>query len=295
MSQYEQYTEAGPSSQIPSSQTGIHPLPSFLCGIGVSDEPLTPEQSISQQPLSSRPASDFFPSESNPTPLSLRRIGPTSQKFWVLWTEMNKIVFIEWWRHTAGAHPHAPFRKVNFEARYTAEAWQHFDQVAHFETGKPMALCRRCGKALPHPSATSNGSKSLNAHWASRTCKLTGQKTSTQQDIQQSLELSVLYTLCSISSQFNTNLYLRFRLLARLPEGCSTNSDLREPKLNSSQTHAFRFRSSDIKCRNEIVGTYSSLHDREAIPSPLRMLFEWDCYSIRFTTVTPWPHHPNEA
>ena len=82
---------------------------------------------------------------------------------------------------------------INFEAKYTSATWEHFDQVAHFQTGKPMALCRRCGKALPHPSSTSNGSKSLAAHLSSRACRVAGQKESTQQDIQQSLQLSVYY------------------------------------------------------------------------------------------------------
>lgn len=169
MSQYELYTEAGPSSQITLSQAGIPP-PSSAYSIGIIDEPLTPDHSISQQPIYSRPESSILQTEPNLIPPNLRRIGPKHQKFWVLWTTMNKTDFIERWRHTAGAHPHPPLHKVNFEARYTAAAWEHFNQVAHFQTGKPMALCRRCGKALSHPSSTLNGSKSLSAHLSSRAC-----------------------------------------------------------------------------------------------------------------------------
>lgn len=152
---------------------------------------LTPDQSISQQPIHSAPPSEILNLEPNHLPPNLRRIGPRNQKFWVLWTTMNKTEFIEWWRYTAGAHPHPPLHKVNFDARYTSSAWEHFDQVAHFQTGRPMALCRRCGKVLSHPSSTLNRSKSLTAHLSSRACKAGAQKESTQQDIQQSLKLSV--------------------------------------------------------------------------------------------------------
>lgn len=192
MSQYDLYTEAGPSSQIASSQIGIPP-PSSLYNLDLMDEPLTPDHSISQQPIYSVPPSSVVQSEIEaiPLPPSLRRIGPRNQKFWVLWTMENKTEFIEWWRNTTGAHPYPPLHKVNFEARYTSSAWDQFDQVAHYQTGKPMALCRRCGKVLSHPSSTLNGSKSLSAHLSSRACKIGAQKDSTQQDIQQSFELSV--------------------------------------------------------------------------------------------------------
>lgn len=229
MSQYELYAEAGPSSQITLSHAGIPP-PSSVYSIGIIDEPLTPDHSISQQPIYSGPESSILQTEPNPIPPNLRRIGPKHQKFWVLWTTMNKTDFIEWWRHTAGAHPHPPLHKVNFEARYTSAAWEHFDQVAHFQTGKPMALCRRCGKALSHPSSTLNGSKSLAAHLSSRACIVASKKASTQQDIQQSLELTVLYTSDSTFYRFNTNIYITFSLLVRLPERSLTNSDLKEPK-----------------------------------------------------------------
>lgn len=127
----------------------------------------------------------------NPIPSTLHRIGPRNQKHWVLWTAINKTEFIEWWRHTAGAHPEPPLHKVNFDARYTSPSWEQFDQVAHYQTGRPMALCRKCGRVITHPSSTLNGSKSLRAHLNSRACKAGAQRESTQQHIQESLELAV--------------------------------------------------------------------------------------------------------
>lgn len=232
MSQYELYAEAGPSSQVSFSQAG-NPLPSSVYSIGIIDEPLTPDHSISQQPIYSGPESSILQTEPNPIPPTLRRIGPKHQKFWVLWTSMNKADFIEWWRHTAGANPYPPLHKVNFDARYTSTAWEHFDQVAHFQTGKPMALCKRCGKAILHPSSSANGSKSLAAHLSSRACIAASKKGSIQQDIQQSLELAVLYKSDSTFYLSNTNIFFTLRPLAHLPARSLTNSDSKELKSNS--------------------------------------------------------------
>jgi hypothetical protein len=188
MSQFSQYSEAGPSSQIASSQIDVG-YPNEYLTLGLNDPSLTPDQSISQQTVISVPASDFPPPIS--IPLTLRRIGPNTRKPWVIYTEMYKKDFLEWWLQTAGASPLPPVHKVNFEAKYTSTAWDNFDQVAHHITGKPMALCRRCGKALPHPSGTSNGVNSLARHFKSKSCQKASDNTTIQQNIQESLQLAV--------------------------------------------------------------------------------------------------------
>ncbi|OQE34234.1 hypothetical protein PENCOP_c025G04045 [Penicillium coprophilum] len=133
MSHFGQYAEAGPSSQ----QTPNLEAPSILS---------IPE---------------FQAPHTTTAPTTPERIGPKAKKLWGCYTKMNKTQFIEWWRRTTHAQPNTSRRKVNFEANYTSPHWEHFDQVAHYQTGQPMALCRRCGKAVPHPS---QGLHSLKKH-----------------------------------------------------------------------------------------------------------------------------------
>lgn len=203
MSHPQQYAEAS-SSQLPPSQSvytnrfGDYNFSTLDDNINI--QPLTPGQSISQRNLTSTPASipDIDLLTPIPLPPTLERVGRDTQKVWVLYTEMNKTQFIEWWRHTAGAFPQPPRRKVNFEANYTSPVWDNFDQVAHYITGQPMALCRRCGKAIPHPSQA-GGLNSLKRHRDSKTCEKGGRNTSIQQTLQQSLQFAVK---CSLLYRF---------------------------------------------------------------------------------------------
>lgn len=83
MSHYDAYTEAGQSSQIASSIIGIN-QPSSIYSFDIRDDPLTPNESISQQPLYTLPPSDVLDANVNPIPSTLRRISPRNQKHWVL-------------------------------------------------------------------------------------------------------------------------------------------------------------------------------------------------------------------
>ena len=125
---------------------------------------------------------------------------------------MNKTQFIEWWRHTTHAQPNTSRRKVNFEANYTSPHWEHFDQVAHYQTGQPMALCRRCGKAIPHPSQ-SGGLHSLKKHRESKTCQQGGRSSSLQQTLRQSLQFAVIYTIISQNELYTNSIYLSLSVL----------------------------------------------------------------------------------
>lgn len=52
-------------------------------------------------------------------------------------------------------------------AKHHSDIWAHFDQVAHYTSGEPKVMCRKCGKILHHPNYTSNGTNSLRRHWKS--------------------------------------------------------------------------------------------------------------------------------
>jgi hypothetical protein len=64
---------------------------------------------------------------------------------------MSKTEFIEWWLTTQyGIKPKR--ERPQWDKRgYTSEAWRHFDQVAHIETGQPKAICKACGLIIDHP------------------------------------------------------------------------------------------------------------------------------------------------
>ena len=214
MSHFGQYAEAGPSSQVSSSQIG-YPDRLTDCDFLSYDlihDPLAPDQSISQQtPNPEAPSILSIPEFQTPhtitAPTTLERIGPGAKKLWVCYTKMNKTQFIEWWRHTTHAQPNTSRRKVNFEANYTSPHWEHFDQVAHYQTGQPMALCRRCGKAIPHPSQ-SGGLHSLKKHRESKTCQQGGRSSSLQQTLRQSLQFAVIYTIISQNELYTNLIYL---------------------------------------------------------------------------------------
>jgi hypothetical protein len=104
MSQNDQYSEAGPSSHIAPSQTESYANPDYP--FDLSDPPVTPHQSISQQPPSSTATSGYRATNSIPIPPSLEKIVPPTHKHYVLWTEMKKTDFIQWWLQTAGANPY---------------------------------------------------------------------------------------------------------------------------------------------------------------------------------------------
>lgn len=193
MSDSRHFVEAGPSSQISSSQIEYPDrLTDYdLLSLDLTHEPLTPDQSISQQtPNAIAPSvySDSQPTIITTAPALLERIGPGA-KVWVRYTKMNKTQFIEWWRHTSGAQTNTR-RKVNFDATYTSPTWEHFDQVAHYQTGQPAALCQRCGKAIPHPSA-SGGLNSMKRHRESKACERSGKSANIQQTLKQSLQFAV--------------------------------------------------------------------------------------------------------
>jgi hypothetical protein len=97
---------------------------------------------------------------------------------------MNKIEFIQWWMQT---QPEDIQKKMRWNTKRTSDVWQSFDQVAHFATGEPRVLCQKCGKTLPHPNITQNGTSALKRHLAADQCKRLALERTRQKDIHESL------------------------------------------------------------------------------------------------------------
>lgn len=115
---------------------------------------------------------------------------------------MNKDDFVFWWLQTeAATTTGSRQRKMRWDAKHSAEIWQHFDQVAHYITGEAMVTCRRCGKTTPHPGRTANGTNSMNRHFMAGTCIKAANNTVRQKTLQQSIE----YMVCISLRPFNSS------------------------------------------------------------------------------------------
>lgn len=114
---------------------------------------------------------------------------------------MNKNDFVIWWLQTEAATTTGPReKKMRWDAKHSAEIWQHFDQVANYITGEPMVMCRRYGKTIPHPGRTANGTNSMNRHFMARTCIKTANNTARQKTLQESIEYMVNISLPLVNS-----------------------------------------------------------------------------------------------
>jgi hypothetical protein len=183
MSQLSLFSDAGPSS-LPGSD-----FPDHLSSI-TSDNLLTPDLSYSHIAASSTSNPEIPPPLIIPP--SLQRVGPDRRKAWVLWTEMNKDDFVVWWIQTQ--YPNNDHnKKIDWEAKKKSPYWESYDQVAHHITGEPQVMCRRCGKIIPHPQQTSNGTNSMKRHLEGAKCAKAAHDSRRQQNIQDSLQFAVRY------------------------------------------------------------------------------------------------------
>lgn len=131
--------------------------------------PFTSELNFSQQPLTSAPDSDFVHSFSIPS--NLTRIRPDRLTEFVLYTSMDKKVFVNWWLQTTfGKRPEA--RTFNWDRTgHLSDVWKHFDQIASVTDGLPKVRCQRCGKILDHPGHTKAGTNSMGRHLKGEKCR----------------------------------------------------------------------------------------------------------------------------
>lgn len=200
MSQFSQFSEASPSSTFSSDITDYT---DYSLGLPLNNQLVSPNLSCNQRIVTSTPDADFLGLTAIPS--SLERVGPGKQKGWVLFSAMNKTDFVAWWVLTQYASVPEQRNKIRWDATHLSDAWKNFDQVAHYISGEPRVMCQRCGKTLPHPHHTSNGTNSMKRHFSGEKCQQAGAQ-SKQKNIQQSLfeAVSMLYNYI-ISSKLKLN------------------------------------------------------------------------------------------
>ena len=188
MSQFSQFSNIRPSSLYESDL--IDPLANFE-----SDSiSIIAGSSSNQQTTALTPVSEFIPPPTLPS--TLECFGPDRKKLWVKYTEMYKDDFIIWWLQTECSTKTRPNqRRMRWDTKYSANIWQHFDQVAHYITSEPMVMCQRCGKTLLHPQQTANGTNSMKHYFTARKCIQAGNSATRQQILQQTIEYVVYIKL----------------------------------------------------------------------------------------------------
>lgn len=150
----------------------------------------TSEPSASQQTITSGSDPDFIHPPSAPP--TLKRVGPSRIKTWILYSDMSKDAFIEWWLQTMHGSECGDKKSFNWDrTRQLSDVWNHFDQVAHHTTGLPKVMCRRCGKTLDHPGYTSHGTNSMGRHWKGEKCRKATSNAAKQLNIRQLIQDAV--------------------------------------------------------------------------------------------------------
>jgi hypothetical protein len=135
-----------------------------------------------------------------PVPLTLQRVGLDRQKTYVLFMAETKKDFMDWWFQTQIGATEPVQKKIHWDgSRHHSEIWSHFEQVAHYITGEPKVMCKRCRKLLDHPNHTSNGTNSIRRHWSRNTCQKTAQASK-----QPSIQRLMQHAVCTIEERMKT-------------------------------------------------------------------------------------------
>jgi hypothetical protein len=82
---------------------------------------------------------------------------------------------LEWWFQTqfgVTQSQQLKGKKIQWDgAGYHSKAWEKFDQVAHYITGEPKAMCKQCGRTIDHPNCSSNRTIALWRHLKADKCQ----------------------------------------------------------------------------------------------------------------------------
>jgi hypothetical protein len=138
------------------------------------DDPL--ELPSSQQTLVSISPSDFTtPFRYSYAPTSLERVGPTLQRYWVLYNtniamEDSRKQFVAWWITTEFGSKENAKESIRWDGKKKSEIWASFDQVAHEKTGEPKVMCKHCQSTIVHPNHHRAGSSPMKGHLTTSTC-----------------------------------------------------------------------------------------------------------------------------
>lgn len=119
-----------------------------------------------------------------PIPDTLQHVGPTKTKGYILYTDMSKAAFVEWWLQTDFGKK----KQIHWDGRHQANCWQHFQQVADGKTGRPGVMCKQCGKILDYPANGHTGTSSMNKHSKGVNCR---KSLTTRPNIKQLMENAV--------------------------------------------------------------------------------------------------------
>jgi hypothetical protein len=115
MSQFSQFSDQGPSPLFENDIDTFSYVPTDQLSIFTSD------------PLSVTADTDL-PLFSIPS--TLKRIGPDNKKLWVLYSEMSKNDFINWWLQTEYGRLGSQLdnqKKIRWNAKRSSSAWDNYN------------------------------------------------------------------------------------------------------------------------------------------------------------------------
>jgi BED zinc finger. len=147
-------------------------------------QPDAPFELPSSQPtVAFIPISDFtHPLRYSRAPPSLARIGPTLQRFWVLYNtdgamEDSRKQFVDWWLTTEFGSRKELQTTIRWDGKKKSDVWERFDQVAHEKTGEPKVMCIQCHATIVHPNHHRAGSSPMKGHLTTSACRGTPRPT----------------------------------------------------------------------------------------------------------------------
>lgn len=197
----------GQESQFSDTQ------PSSFCDVDIIDnihlplsDDLTAEPFFSQQTVNSATSSttDLFAQSCLIIPSCLQKICPDRINTYVLYSNMAKDDYVQWWLQTDFGRK----KKIRWDARHQAEVWKQFEQVANANNGAPKVICKQCKAVLDHPGI-GNGTSAMIKHTKGQGCQRSGKPG----DIKQFMRNAV----SSIIKRLETNKdYILILLLYRL-------------------------------------------------------------------------------
>jgi hypothetical protein len=153
------------------------------------DPLLEPDILISHQtgPTSSSLGSDHISTRPHSCPEII--------KDWVLYTEMNKDEFVEWWLTTSiGSELYEKSHQIFDAKKRHSDVWRSFHEVVHTRTGDPRNLC------LDHPSRKGNGTTPMIRHLRGDKCQKLASHASKTGRLKELFELQVRSTGDGIDS-----------------------------------------------------------------------------------------------
>jgi len=153
------------------------------------------ELTASQQTVTSN--TDLSFTQPISIPPSLQHVGPDRRKTWILFDNMSKKEFLEWWFETQSGvsqSQQSKGKKLQWDGvGYHSKVWAKFDQVAHYITGEPKAMCKQCGRIIDHPNHSSNKTSALWRHLKADKCQQYAAGAMKQPTIQQSMQQQAVY------------------------------------------------------------------------------------------------------